>query len=194
MNNLKWQNSKIDYKERCKILGQSGKVFWFTGLSGSGKSTLVMEIEKLLFAKNKICYVLDGDNIRQGLNNDLGFSYEERFENIRRISEVAKLFQEAGLIVLVSFITPLEKMRELARTILKKANYKEIYVKCSVDCCLKRDPKGLYEKAKKGLIKNFTGISSVYEEPENSNLIIDTEKLSLKTSVNKLLDFIENNI
>ncbi|MTI65583.1 MAG: adenylyl-sulfate kinase [Firmicutes bacterium] len=189
--NIVWHEGKITYSDRCQNLGQEGLVIWFTGLSGSGKSTIAVEVEKELIKKGKAVYRLDGDNVRHGLNSDLGFSKEDRNENIRRIVEVAALFKDAGLITLASFISPYKKMRNFAREKVGKENFIEVYVKADVETCSKRDPKGLYEKAKKGEIKDFTGISSPYEEPENPDVIIDSDKLSIKESTNKILEVID---
>jgi len=189
--NITWHSGSIKKEDREKLLNQKGEVIWFTGLSGSGKSTIAVELEKELFSKGRLVYRLDGDNIRHGLNNDLGFSNGERKENIRRISEVAKLMQDAGLIVLASFITPFKKTRETIKDIVGEDNLKIVYVKADVDTCSKRDPKGLYEKAKKGEIDNFTGISSPYEIPKKPYLIVDTKNMSLEESVDYLLEHLE---
>jgi adenylylsulfate kinase len=165
-------------------------VLWFTGLSGSGKSTIAVEVEKELYRRGKACYRLDGDNLRFGLNKDLGFTAEDREENIRRIGEVAALFADAGLITLASFISPYKEGREAARQAAGVDNFKEIYVKADVETCAERDPKGLYDKAKKGEIENFTGISAPYEEPENPDLIVDTMSLSLEESVELVLELL----
>ena len=186
--NITWHSGEIKKEDREKLLNQKGLVLWFTGLSGSGKSTIAVKLEKYLFNNKKLVYRLDGDNIRHGLNNDLGFSSKDRKENIRRIGEVAKLMQSAGLITLASFITPFIETRDMLKDIIGKDNLKIIYVKASVEACSKRDPKGLYEKAKKGEIKNFTGISSPYEKPKNPDIILDTEKLTVKESVEKIIN------
>lgn len=187
-DNIVWHEGKVTYEERCQVLGQRGLVVWFTGLSGSGKSTIAVELEKELLKRNKVVYRLDGDNIRFGLNSDLGFSEKDRNENIRRITEVAELFRHAGLIVLVSFISPYRKMRELARERIGQDNFLEVYVKADIATCALRDPKGLYAKAEAGEIKNFTGISDVYEEPEIPDLVLDTTHLTVEESVKVLLD------
>jgi len=192
VDNIRWHKGKIDKKEREKKLKQKGMVIWFTGLSGSGKSTIAVEVEKLLFQQGRTVYRLDGDNIRHGLNKDLGFSPEDRTENIRRISEVAALFADAGLITLVSFISPYKIGREHAEKAAGEDNFKEIYVKADVETCASRDPKGLYEKAQSGEIDNFTGISAPYEEPENPDLIIDTKKLTIKESAQKVVEIIND--
>lgn len=185
--NISWHSGEIDQSAREKLLGQQGLVLWFTGLSGSGKSTIAVEVEKELYRRGRASYRLDGDNLRFGLNKDLGFSALDRKENIRRIGEVAALFADAGLITLASFISPYQAGREAARRAAGEENFKEIYVKASVEACAKRDPKGLYQKAKKGEIDNFTGISAPYEQPEAPDLVVDTEKLSLEESVELVL-------
>ncbi|MFW5749557.1 MAG: adenylyl-sulfate kinase [Halanaerobium sp.] len=190
VDNIKWHSGEIDKAAREELLGQKAMVLWFTGLSGSGKSTIAVEVEKELYRCGKASYRLDGDNLRFGLNNDLGFTAADREENIRRIGEVAALFADAGLITLASFISPYRAGREAARQATGEDNFKEIYVKASVEVCAERDPKGLYAKAKKGEIENFTGISAPYEEPENPDLVIDTEKLSLEEAVKLVLELI----
>jgi len=185
--NITWHEGEITYKDRCKNLGQKGLVIWFTGLSGSGKSTIAVEVEKQLVKKGRAVYRLDGDNVRHGLNSDLGFTKEERDENIRRIAEVAALFKDAGLITLVSFISPYRDKRAFARKRAGNDSFIEVYVKADVETCAERDPKGLYEKAKNGEIENFTGISAPYEEPENPEVYIDTDKLTVKEAAKKVL-------
>jgi adenylylsulfate kinase len=180
--NIVWHTGDIDYEDRCENLGQKGQVIWFTGLSGSGKSTIAVEVEKELLKRGKAVYRLDGDNIRHGLNSDLGFSAEDRDENIRRIAEVAALFRDAGLIVLASFISPYQEMRDFARK-RAQGDFLEVHVKADVETCAKRDPKGLYDKAKRGEIENFTGVSAPYEEPQDPELVIDTAQLSVEESV-----------
>ena len=168
--NVIWHNGKVSHRDRCAVLGQEGLVVWFTGLSGSGKSTVAVELEKLLNDAGKAVYLLDGDNIRCGINSDLGFSDEDRNENIRRISEIAALFQDAGLITLVSFISPFREMRRFARKKAGAGNFIEVYVNTDFEICRQRDPKGLYKKT----IKDFTGKDSTYEEPENPEITLDT--------------------
>ncbi len=168
--NIVWHPNKVSREDRKRVLGQKGLVVWFTGLSGSGKSTIAVEVEKKLIDSGRAAYLLDGDNIRHGINSDLGFSDEDRNENIRRISEIAALFQEAGMIALVSFISPFRAMREFARERAGEGNFIEVYVSTDFETCQKRDPKGLYQKN----ITNFTGKDSVYEEPEKPELILDT--------------------
>lgn len=189
--NIHKTNGKVSYNDRCRLLNQKGMVLWFTGLSGSGKSTITIELEKKLTDFGKLVYRLDGDNIRSGLNSDLGFSDEDRDENIRRISEVAALFKDAGVITLVSFISPFKKMRKFARSKAGKENFFEIYIKADVETCKKRDPKGLYKKANNGQIDDFTGVGSGYEEPENPDLVIDTSKLSVEESLKLIFDNIK---
>lgn len=187
--NIFWSNGEITYEDRCQNLRQSGMVIWFTGISGVGKSTIACAVEKALFAEGKIVYRLDGDNLRFGLNSDLDFTKEDRLENVRRIAETAALFKDAGIIVLAACISPNAEMREFAR---KKCNnnFIEIYVKASLDTCIKRDTKGLYKKAKNGELSNFTGISSSYEEPQNPDIVIDTELFTVEECVDKVLEFI----
>ena len=192
--NLVWQNGKVSYEDRCKIVKQKGLVIWFTGISGSGKSTIAVELEKELTKMGKLVYRLDGDNIRHGLCSDLGFSEEDRNENIRRITEVSDLFKDAGIITLVSFISPLKSMRKLAKDKIGDDDFIEVYVKASVETCTKRDPKGMYKKAIAGQIENFTGISATYESPENPDIVIDTENLTVDESVNMILYHIKKDI
>lgn len=168
--NIVWHPNKVSKEDRRRVLGQKGLVVWFTGLSGSGKSTIAVEVEKKLMDAGRAAYLLDGDNIRHGINSDLGFTDEERNENIRRISEIAALFRDAGIITLVSFISPFRAMREFARERAGEGNFIEVYVSTDFETCRKRDPKGLYNKN----IKNFTGKDSAYEKPEHPELIIDT--------------------
>ncbi|MEJ6949813.1 adenylyl-sulfate kinase [Natronospora cellulosivora (SeqCode)] len=190
-NNIVWHNGKVSYQDRCENLGQKGIVLWFTGLSASGKSTIAVELEKALLEKGKTTYRLDGDNIRHGLNSDLGFSSQDRKENIRRIAEVAALFRDAGIITLASFITPYKESRELARNSIGDEFFKEIYVKADIETCQKRDPKGLYKKALAGEIKDFTGVSAPYEEPIDPFLVLDTDKLTVEECVNKIFELID---
>ncbi|OCL27704.1 adenylyl-sulfate kinase [Orenia metallireducens] len=189
--NIVWHEGKVSYQDRCDNLGQEGLVVWFTGLSGAGKSTIAVEVEKELIKLGKVVYRLDGDNVRHGLNSDLGFTAEDRNENIRRIAEVAALFKDAGLITLASFISPYQEIRDFARQRAGEDNFIEVYVKADVETCAERDPKGLYEKAKSGEIKNFTGISAPYEVPENADLVLDTVKLSVEEAVTKVLESID---
>ncbi|NLJ08581.1 MAG: adenylyl-sulfate kinase [Sphingobacteriales bacterium] len=165
------------------MLNQRAMVFWFTGLSGSGKSTLAKGLERKLFHKGYLTKLLDGDNVRVGLNKDLDFSAESREENIRRVAEVARLFVDCGVITICCFISPTERIREMARQIIGPENFYEIYAKCSIDICEKRDPKGLYKKVREGKIQNFTGIHTEYEEPLNPNFIIRTDNKTVRRSI-----------
>jgi adenylylsulfate kinase len=187
-DNLVWQKGKVEYKDRCKVINQKGLVIWFTGLSGSGKSTIAVELEKELTKAGKLVYRLDGDNIRHGLCSDLGFSEEDRNENIRRITEVAQLFKDAGIITLVSFISPLKSMRKLAKGKIGEDAFIEVYVKASVETYMERDPKGMYKKAIVGEIRDFTGISAKYKIPDNADIVIDTEHLTVEEGVSIVLN------
>ncbi len=172
------------------LLKQRGKVIWLIGLSGSGKSTIAEYLEAKLYDEGFLTQVLDGDNIRSGLNKNLSFSDTDRLENIRRISEVAKLFANCGVVTLASFITPTEAIRQMAKEIIGEDKYIEVYVSTSLEACEDRDVKGLYDKARQGIIKNFTGIDSVFETPQNPAIIIPTEGFTVEESVQKLYDFI----
>lgn len=189
-NNLVWQKADITKEIRSKQKNQVTKTVWFTGLSGSGKSTLANELEKRLVAMGKHTMLLDGDNIRMGLNRNLGFTETDRIENIRRIAEVAKLMNDAGLIVLTAFISPYEKDRENAKQIIGN-DFLEIYVSTSIEVCERRDVKGLYRKARNGEIPNFTGITSPYEVPASPDLMIDTEKMTLEDAVTLIIEKME---
>lgn len=173
-----------------QLLGQKGLMVWFTGLSGSGKSTLAVALERELHQRGLLCRILDGDNIRSGINNNLGFSAADREENIRRIAEVGKLFVDTGIITLAAFISPDEKMRQMAASIIGNGDFLEVYVNTPIEACEKRDVKGLYAKARKGEIKNFTGVSVPFEAPENPDISIDTSVTSLEESVQALLSII----
>jgi len=188
-NNIYYQETKVTYDDRCKNLGQAGLIIWLTGLSGSGKTTIANSLErKLLSDLGKKTFILDGDNIRHGLNSDLGFSDADRDENIRRIAEVAKLFKDAGMIVIVSFISPFEKTRKLAKEIIGgDDSFIEVFVKASLETCQKRDPKGLYKKVENGDIKDFTGVDSGYEIPVSPDLVLDTDVLSVDEAVEKII-------
>ena len=180
--------------DREKLLEQKAVMLWFTGLSGSGKSTLAIALERELHRRGFLCRILDGDNIRAGINKNLGFSEEDRIENIRRIAEVAKLFVDTGIITLAAFISPTNEIRRMAADIIGEDDFLEIYVSTPIEVCEQRDVKGLYKKARKGEIKNFTGISSVFEEPESPALIIDTSKYTVEESVEKLLGLVLDKI
>ena len=190
-SNISWQNAMVTRQERQSRSGHESCALWFTGLSGSGKSTLAFALEKELHARNVGSYVLDGDNIRHGLNRDLGFSSDDRKENIRRIGEVSKLFVDAGLFVLSAFISPDEQDRLMVKELFQPGDYIEIYVKCTLEECEKRDPKGLYKKARSGQISNFTGIDGKYDIPGSPDLIIDTEKMTVEQSLTALLAYLE---
>jgi adenylylsulfate kinase len=190
MNNIIFHPHKVKRIDREKIKKQKGCVLWFTGLSGSGKSTIANEVEYELNKLGYHTYLLDGDNIRHGLNKDLGFSEKDRSENIRRISEVVKLFVDAGIITLSAFISPFIKDREQAREIIGN-DFIEIFVDTPLEVCIKRDPKGLYKKALKGEIKNFTGIDSPYEKPINPDIYINTSKENIKISVQKIINYLK---
>lgn len=180
--------------EREKLLHQKAKVFWMTGLSGSGKSTLAIGLQQELHREGKLAYVLDGDNIRSGLNRNLGFSDDDRIENIRRIAEVAKLFADAGVIVICSFVSPTKVIRELAADIIGSSDFHEIFINASLEECEKRDVKGLYAKARKGDITDFTGIHQPFEAPEKPALEIQTGKISESESLEKLIVFVKEKI
>ncbi|WP_092472247.1 adenylyl-sulfate kinase [Desulfotruncus arcticus] len=185
-------NCKITKEDRYLLNGHRGCVLWLTGLSGAGKSTLAAELEAELYRRRVHAYVLDGDTIRSGLNNDLGFNPEDRRENIRRIGEVAKLFFDAGFFVLSALISPYRKDRRLARSLFQQGEFLEIYVKCAMAECERRDPKGLYKKARHGIIKNFTGISSPYEAPISPELIIETDQQPLQECVRQIISYLED--
>jgi len=188
--NIVWHGGNVSKEDREDFLRQNGIVLWFTGLSGSGKSTLAREIEKKLFAAGHLSYVLDGDNIRFGLNKNLGFSPADRAENIRRIGEVAKLFADAGVITLTAFISPYRADRDTARGLLKEGEFIEVFVKCPVLECEKRDTKGLYKKARAGEIKEFTGISAPYEEPVSPEIVLDTALLALDEAADLVIRYL----
>lgn len=194
--NLTWSTGKIKYENRCSLLNQKGLVVWLTGVSGSGKSTIAIEVEKELINLGRLVYRLDGDNIRHGLCSNLGFSEEDRNENIRRVAEVAALFKDAGIITLVSLISPYLNMRKYARSRVDESSFIEVYVKADLETCIKRDPKGLYKKALNGQINNFPGISSPYEEPLKNELTIDTSLYSIKESrdfvLKKILKYLDD--
>lgn len=191
MTNLTWHQPTITKETRNKINGHRGVTVWFTGLSGSGKSTLANAVDYKLFKEHRQSYILDGDNIRHGLNKDLQFSEQDRKENIRRIGEVANLFVDSGKIILTAFISPFQTDRELVRKLFDEGEFIEVYVKCPLNICEQRDPKGLYEKARQGIIPEFTGISSPYEAPDNPELIIETDKISIEEGANKVIQYLK---
>ncbi|WP_113930754.1 adenylyl-sulfate kinase [Bacillus sp. P14.5] len=188
--NTVWHNGEIKKDHRQKRNGHRSMIIWFTGLSGSGKSTLSVELEKRLFESGRQVYRLDGDNLRHGLNSNLGFSEEDRNENIRRVGETAKLFVDAGTIVLTAFISPYQTDREWVRSIVEEGEFIEVYMKASLEECEKRDPKGLYKKARAGEIKGFTGIDAPYEAPSSPDLVIDTETETVEQSAEKILAYL----
>ena len=183
----------ITKEDRQHLNGNKSTILWYTGLSGSGKSTLANKVEEKLFEMGLHTYVLDGDNIRMGLNKGLGFTAEDRAENIRRIGEVAKLFVDAGVMVSTAFISPYIADRDMVRSIVKEGEFIEILVDCPIEICEKRDVKGLYEKARAGIIKNFTGVSDPYEAPIKPELIVKTGELSLEESALKVIDYLRAN-
>ncbi|RUS42651.1 adenylyl-sulfate kinase [Cohnella sp. AR92] len=189
--NVTWQHSKLTRQDRQRRNGHPSCVLWFTGLPGSGKSTLAFALEKELESRKMASYVLDGDNIRHGLGRDLGFSEADRAENIRRVGEVSKLFVDAGLIALSAFISPSEADRRKVRELFPNGDFIEVYVKCSLKECEKRDPKGLYKKAREGRITSFTGIDAGYDVPVNPELVLDTESLSVDEAVAVLIGYLD---
>lgn len=190
--NITWHDTTVTMEHREQLLNQKGCVIWFTGLSGSGKSTLANAVAYLLHERKHHTYVLDGDNVRHGLNKNLGFSPEDREENIRRVGEVAKLFVDAGTLVMTAFISPYCADRDQARELLSKDRFVEVFVDCPLDVCEERDPKGLYKKARSGEIKEFTGISAPYEPPNEPEVLIDTSELSILESAEKVISFLQN--
>lgn len=191
--NIVWHNHKVTKQDRATLKKQKPVILWFTGLSGSGKSTIANAVEAKLYEMGKHTYLLDGDNIRHGLNKDLGFSAEDRTENIRRIGEVAKLFVDSGLIVLTAFISPFQKDRDLVRKMVEESEFIEIYVDTPLEICEQRDPKGLYKKARAGEIPNFTGISSPYEPPKNPEIHLKNDKMSIEECVEKVIEYLKDN-
>jgi len=179
--------TKVSAEERQRLMGQKPKLIWFTGLSGSGKSTLAVQLEAALHAKGFKTYLLDGDNIRSGLNKDLTFTDDARVENIRRISEVCKLFLDAGVVLLSAFISPFQADRDQVKSIVGAENYIEVFVAAPLETCEQRDVKGLYKKARAGEVKNFTGISSPYEKPDHPDVVIATDKMSVEESLEVLM-------
>jgi adenylylsulfate kinase len=190
--NLTWHAGDVTREDRHQLLKQKGAIVWMTGLSAAGKSTIAVELEKLLLERHKHAYRLDGDNIRMGLNKNLGFSAEDRAENIRRIGEVAKLFADSGVIAITSFISPYKKDRDLVRAGAKPGDFIEVYVHVSLEGAEKRDPKGLYKKARAGQIKGFTGIDDPYEAPEKPEILIETEKTNARESAERILKYLED--
>jgi adenylylsulfate kinase len=190
--NITWHEGHVTREQRAQLLGQKGATLWFTGLSGSGKSTIAFTLEHALVERGRLAYVLDGDNIRHGLNKNLGFSAADREENIRRIGEVAKLFADSGAITMTSFISPYRKDRDLVRSLHADSGlpFIEIHVNTPISTCEKRDPKGLYQKARAGQLKNFTGVDDPYEAPTKPELTIDATNVSPQEAAGKLLDYL----
>lgn len=190
-NHIVWHETAVKKEDRQERNRHGSYILWFTGLSGAGKSTLANALEHHLFKQGLNSYVLDGDNVRHGLNQGLGFSEDDRKENIRRIGEVAKLFVDAGLIVCTAFISPFAEDRNRVRALVQKDEFIEIYVRCPLEACEDRDPKGLYRKARTGEISNLTGISSPYEEPLHPELVIDSDQDSIEVCVDKIIAFLK---
>ncbi len=190
--NIVWHDHHVSKEERSSIKEQKPCILWFTGLSGSGKSTIANAVESKLLEQNKHTYLLDGDNIRMGLNIGLGFSDEDRIENIRRIGEVSKLFVDAGTIVLTAFISPFQKERDAVRSLVQEDEFIEVFIDTPLEVCESRDPKGLYQKARKGEIPNFTGISSPYEAPEKPEIHIMNDKISIKDVTEQIIDYLKD--
>ncbi len=190
--NVTWHDHRVTKDERCKQNGHKGAVLWFTGLSGSGKSTIANTVDHKLFEMGKHTFVLDGDNIRMGLNKNLGFSPEDRTENIRRIGEVSKLYTDAGTLVMTAFISPYREDRDQVREIMGDGEFIEVYVKASLETCEGRDPKGLYKKARAGEIKGFTGIDAPYEEPEKAELVLDSDGKGIDDLADEVVAFLES--
>jgi adenylylsulfate kinase len=190
--NIVWHDHKVTREDRVQKFGHRGCTIWMTGLSGSGKSTLANALDEVLWNRGVRSYVLDGDNVRHGLNKDLGFSPDDRTENIRRIGEVAKLFTEAGVINVTAFISPYRSDRDQARSVQQEGDFVEVFVQASVDACEKRDTKGLYAKARAGKIPEFTGISAPYEEPARPEVVVDTENQSIEESLAVIVRYLED--
>jgi adenylylsulfate kinase len=191
--NVVWQEQAVSREQRQAQNGHKSFVIWFTGLSGSGKSTLANAVEAKLHELNCRSFVFDGDNVRHGLCGDLGFSEEDRVENIRRVAEMSRLFIEAGIIALTAFISPFRADRRKVRDLMPEGDFIEVYCACSLETCEKRDVKGLYKKARAGIIKNYTGISSPYETPEHAEIVVDTDALSVDESADLILGYLEGN-
>ena len=191
-SNVTWHSGTVTRADRERLLNQKGVTLWLTGLSASGKSTIACIVEQMLLERSKHAYRLDGDNIRHGLNKNLGFSAEDRTENIRRIGEVARLFTDAGIIVIASFISPYRQDRDAVRQIMQPGEFVEVYVRVSVETAEKRDPKGLYKKARAGEIKGFTGIDDPYEPPEKPEIVIDTETTSPDAAAVQIVEYLKS--
>jgi adenylylsulfate kinase len=192
--NVTWHDSQVTRSDRERLLGQRGVTVWLTGLSGSGKSTIAVAAEQALVGRGRLAYVLDGDNIRHGLNNDLGFSPEDRTENIRRIGEVAKLFVDLGAVVFTAFISPYRADRDSVRALMGDGDFVEVHVDASVETCEGRDVKGLYAKARAGEIPEFTGVTAPYEAPAQPELVLNTNTQTVEESVERLLSFLDDKL
>lgn len=188
-----WHEHNVEKTSRQKLHGHQSFIIWFTGLSGSGKSTIANALERHLHEKGNSTYLLDGDNIRHGLNKDLAFTKEDRMENIRRIGEVAKLFIDSGTIVLAAFVSPYREDRELVRNLVGSGEFIEVYIDCTIETCEKRDPKGLYKKARAGEINHFTGISDPYEIPDDPEIIVKSDQLTVKSCVELIYNYLIDN-
>lgn len=189
--NITWHHGKVSSKDRQDLMGQKGLTLWLTGLSGSGKSTIAVELEHALIDNGHVAYTLDGDNVRHGLNKNLGFSPDDRTENIRRVGEVAKLFTDSNVINITAFISPYKEDRNIARALQSEGEFVEVYIKCPVEVCEERDTKGLYAKARAGEIPKFTGISAPYEEPDNAEIVVNTSEQEVDESVKQILKYLE---
>jgi|TARA_B100001559_G_scaffold320171_1_gene331537 adenylylsulfate kinase len=191
--NVVWHDTKVTKESRCAHKAQKPCILWFTGFSGSGKSTIANAVEHRLAELKQHTYLLDGDNVRHGLNKDLGFTDEDRIENIRRIGEMSKLFVDAGLIVVTAFISPFKAERQLVRDLVGKGEFFEVFMSTPLETCEERDPKGLYKKAREGKIKNFTGIDSEYEPPENPEVTLDTSTMTVEECVDRVISHLKDN-
>ncbi|HIE03797.1 MAG TPA: adenylyl-sulfate kinase [Candidatus Latescibacteria bacterium] len=191
MKQVVWHSHKVTREQREELLGQRGVVLWFTGLPGSGKSTVANEVAHILHERGNLAYVLDGDNIRHGLNRDLGFSPEDREENIRRIGEVANLFADAGIIAITAFISPYRRDRDRVRKLLGEGRFIEVYVNCPLEVCQRRDPKGMYARARRGEIPEFTGISAPYEPPKAPEIELRTDLMSVEECARTVVEYLE---
>lgn len=191
--NIVWHNSQVTKKDRVKITAQKSCILWFTGLSGSGKSTIANALEEMLYNNGNFTYLLDGDNVRHGLNKDLGFDDSSRVENIRRVGEVAKLFVDSGQIVLTAFISPFKSDRDLVKNLVQTDEFIEIFVDTPLEICEQRDPKGLYKKARDGEIRDFTGIDSPYELPVKADIHIQNDKIKIEKACEQIIQYLINN-
>ena len=193
VSEVQWQSFEVSKIARETTNGHSSSIIWLTGLPASGKTTIARELEKNLHVMGVQTYILDGDNLRHGLNSDLGFSKDNRRENIRRVAEVAKLFADAGIIVICAFVSPYRDDREAAKRLVEESEFVEVFVKCPVEVCMDRDPKSMYKKAASGKMKTFTGVNDPYEEPVSPEIIIETNEVSLTEGVNKIIEYLKEN-